>query len=469
MTEALPDATNDRLFHSATALLISNGTGAVLGVGFYVVAAHLYSQTDVGYGAAEVSAMLLIASVAQLNLPVVFPRFLFTAGAQARRLLYFGYAASTAVALAAGAIFLVSFHHAFIPAGPWPSFFFLAAIPLWVWFSLQDAALIGLRTTFWIPVENTSFSIMKILLLPVLLAVTPRQGVFLSYVAPVVLCIAAISTFLFGKVLPDHLRWSAGRVALPSRRAVSSMMGGEYVAGLAYIALQFLPTLLVATELGPKAAAHFQTPWLAGTSIDFALYYVATSVISESSARPREAPAIVRRAVRFTAWVLLPLTVVLALGAHYFLEILGNAYAVHATTLLRLLAAALPLLAINVLYLTFARLGRRVRRIIAMPVCGNALILVGSALLVPHLGITGVGIAFLCGQAAVTAAILPSVLRQYRRRDMAPGFASDQPLVVRGLDEASLPSADGHAARVTVPARRATTAPDAAATERAGD
>lgn len=453
LDDALPDASSDRLIHSATALLISNGTGAVLGVVFWVVAARLYSPKDYGYGAAEVSAMLLLASLAQLNLPIVFPRFLYPAGARAGKLLRAGYAASIAAALAVAMLFLVFLHHNFIKPGTLPAVFFLVAVPLWVVFSIQDAALIGLRSTFWVPVENTSFSIMKILLLPVLVTVWARQGVFLSYAAPVVLCIAAISAYLFAKALPAHLRWAAGRVALPGRRAIARMMSGEWLAGIAYISLATMPTLLVAYELGATATAHFQVPWMAGTSIDFALYYVATAVISEASARAGDAAAIMRRAVRFTAWLLLPASVVLALCGRYLLEIEGAQYAARGTLLLQLLAAALPLLGVNVVYITFARLARRVRRIIAMPVAGSFLILAGSAVLLPHLGITAVGVAFLGGQGAVALVTLPSVVRQYRRADMNPGFGRHLPLVVKGIEERPL-ATDGHVARVGLAGRR---------------
>lgn len=435
MTEALPDAKGDRLLRSASALLISNGAGAVLGVGFYVVAARLYSVPEFGRGATEISAALLLASLSQLNLPVVFPRFLFAAGARATTLARLGYAAATTVGLVMATVFLVGWHHSFIQPGFWPALFFVVSVPLWVVFSIQDAALIGLRKTFWIPVENTSFSIIKIALLPVLVAIAPNQGVFLSYVAPVVLCIAGISAYLFGKVLPGHLEWAAGRVSLPPRRSVSSILMGEYCASLAYISLGSAPTLLVAGEIGTKSVAFFQTPWMVGTSIDIAMYYVATSIISEAAARAGDAPNVVRRGVRFGLLLLVPAAIVLALCGHYFLEILGATYAAHGTRLLQCLALALPLLGINVLYITYARLARRVRRIVALPLALTTAILATSAALVPHLGVTGVGVGFLAGQGACALAVLPSVVAQYRRPTMAPGFALHLPLVVKGLGE----------------------------------
>jgi O-antigen/teichoic acid export membrane protein len=429
----LPDAQGDRLVRSATALLISNGTGAVLGVAFWAVAAHLFTVKEYGYGAVEVAAMVLLASFSQLNLGIIFPRYLYAAGAKAGRVVRLGYGSSMVVALVATSLFLVVWHHNYIAPGTWPTLFFLGAVVLWVVFSIQDAALIGLRATFWVPVENTSFSIAKIALLPVFVAVAPRDGVFVSWVLPVVVCIAGVTYLLFFRVLPAHLQWSAGRGSLPSRRTSGSVLAGEYLAGLAYIALATLPALLVAARLGITQVGHFQTPWLVGTSFDFMLYYVATSLISEVSARPSEAISTIRRAVRFTAWLLVPGAIVLGVGAPYFLDIFGSTYSRHGTRLLQYLALGLPFLGINVLYITFARLSQRVRRIVSMPATLTCIILTLSGLLMSRLGITAVGVGFLSGQVLVAIVVLPSVVRQYRRPTMSPGFSPDGPLVAKGV------------------------------------
>jgi O-antigen/teichoic acid export membrane protein len=185
--------------------------------------------------------------------------------------------------------------------------------------------------------------------------------------------------------------------------------------------------------LGIVRAGWFQVPWLVGTTFDFMLYYVATSLISESSARPTDASATVRRAVRFTAWLLVPGAIVLVFGAPYFLDILGSTYSRHGTRLLQYLALALPFMGVNVLYITYARLSRRVRRIMWLPATLSFVILTGSALLLSRLGITAVGVAFLSGQALVAFIALPSVVRQYRRPGMSPGFAPDSPLVAKGV------------------------------------
>jgi O-antigen/teichoic acid export membrane protein len=430
---SLPDAQGDRLFRNTFTLLISNGSGAVLGVAFWAFAARLYSPDFVGDGAAEVNAMTLLASFALLNLGTVFPRFLYAAGSRAGVILRAGYAASTSIALVASIVFLLvtSGHRDYMQPGPLAEIVFVAAVVLWVIFTIEDAALVGLRAPFWVPVENTTFSVVKIALLPVFLVVAPRVGVFTSWVLPVVACVCAINLYLFRRVVPAHVRRSSGAGVLPERKVVGKILLGEYFGGLSLTAMTTLPALFIVATLGKAQAAYFQTPWLAGMSFDFLLYSFATSLIVEATARPSMAAATVRKSIRLAAWVLGPSVIVILVCAPWFLQILGSDYAAHGTRLLQYLALAMPFMAVNVLYVTFARLARRVRRVLFVQVSIAAIVLTLCYVLISRIGISGAGVALLAGQGVVGLILLPSVVRQLRHPDMSPSFAPGAALVNR--------------------------------------
>ncbi len=434
----LPDAQGDRLVRSTAALVTSNATGAVLGVTFWAVAARLYTTTDVGFGVAEVNAMTFLSALAFLNLGTIFPRFLYAAGSSAGRVLRSGYAASMTMGLLASIIFLsLPIRRDYMEPGILPKVFFVAAVVLWVVFTVEDAALVGLRSTFWVPVENTSFSLVKIALLPVFVVVAPRVGVFTSWVLPVIGCVAAINLYLWRRVLPQHLAASNGVGSLPSRRVIGTVLVGEYLGGLSIAAMVYLPALFVTARIGVTQAAYFQTPWVAATSFDLLLFSFATSLLSESSARPGAAPASVRRAVRLALLVMVPGMVALVIGAPWLLGILGASYAAHGTTLLQLVALAFPFMAVNILYVTFARLARRVRRVFGVQFTIAVFVLSLTWVLLKPLGIDGAGVAYLSGQALMACVLFPSVWRQFRRADMAPGFAPGAMLVARNAEGAT--------------------------------
>jgi O-antigen/teichoic acid export membrane protein len=429
----LPDAQRDRLLHSTVALVVTNGASVVLGVAFWAVAARLYTERQVGDGAQEIGALIFLGVVAQLNLGTVFPRFLFAAGARAGVLLRAGYSAAMSTALVASVAFLLVTYgrHDYIQGGFWPAAVFVAASVLWVVFTIEDAALIGFRRTFWVPVENTSFSVVKVLLLPVFAVVGARAGVFNSWVLPVLGCTVAINVYLWRRVLPDHVRHATGLGVLPERRILGTFWVAEYLGGLAIGAMASLPVIIVGQRLGASQAAYFQTPWFAGTTFDGLLFSFATALIVEATARPSAAASSVRRSVRLAIWFLGPAVFAIVVGAPWFLRILGPAYAAHGTRLLQLLALALPFMGINVLYVTYARLARRIRRPLVVQVTIAVIVLALCYLLIRPMGIAGAGVAFLAGQGVVALVVLPSVVRQYRRADMSPGFATGSALVVR--------------------------------------
>jgi O-antigen/teichoic acid export membrane protein len=435
--QRLPDAKGDRFIHSTVALVASNFTGFALGIGFWAVAAHLYSATYVGYGVGEITAMTYVASIAILNLGSLFPRFLYAAGAMSGKVVRAGYSASILVATIGGVIFLVfTGHHQYMAAGFVPSLFFVGAAVLWVVFTIEDAALVGLRKTFLVPIENTSFSIGKIALLPVFAAAAPRSGVFASWILPVIVCVIVVNVYLFRRALPDHIKESQGRGSLPERRVLGSVVAGEYIGGLAFLSMTLLPALIVASRLGAKQAAYFQTSWISSTTFDMLLFSFATALIVESSVRPGAATATVRKAVRLAVIFLTPGLVFLVVGAPYFLKIaFGPEYAHYGAPVLRLVALALPFMAVNVLYITYARLARRVRRVLTLQVSVALIVLSLSMVLISHLGIAAIGVSFLVGEGVVALVVLPSVVRQYRHPEMSPSYARGATLVAGTSDD----------------------------------
>jgi O-antigen/teichoic acid export membrane protein len=97
------------------------------------------------------------------------------------------------------------------------------------------------------------------------------------------------------------------------------------------------------------------------------------------------------------------------------LRLFGPDYAAEGAALLRLLAlAALPY-GVNALFLALARVRRQIGRVIGIQGAQCVLILSLSYALLPAMGITGVGIAWLAGQGAVAAVLVLARLRAASR------------------------------------------------------
>jgi len=100
------DALRDPLYRTGYALVANTAGTTAIGVVYWAVAAHLYDRQALGRCSALVSALILVSSLAQLNLANTLPRFLPRAGRSAGRLITYSYGASSIVALAAGLAFV---------------------------------------------------------------------------------------------------------------------------------------------------------------------------------------------------------------------------------------------------------------------------------------------------------------------------------------------------------------------------
>ena len=94
---------SDPFARGGLALLVNTGVTGVLGFGYWIIAARLFSTNAVGVAGALVSATTLFSGIGQLNLSNMLMRFLPKAGGKSRRLVLatYAFAATTSAWLAA--------------------------------------------------------------------------------------------------------------------------------------------------------------------------------------------------------------------------------------------------------------------------------------------------------------------------------------------------------------------------------
>jgi GT2 family glycosyltransferase/O-antigen/teichoic acid export membrane protein len=410
------------LFRNAYALIATTIVTSILGVAYWALAARNYSATDVGRTSALISALLLVAGIAQLNLVNVLPRFLPAAGALTRKLVTRAYAVSAAAACVAGIGFVVvaKLTGLLAPAGDvsWNvGVWFVVAAVAWCIFTLQDSVLAGLRQAPWIPVENGLFSSVKILLLLALASVSQRYGLFLSFTIPVALSLIPVNWFLFRRAIPAAEARARGKSALPEWRHFRRFIAADYTGGLFQLGWVTILPLIVAARLGLAANAYFYVAWVVATAFDLVLSNIGVSFLVEGAHEGASVSTLARSAAKLTAALVLPAVVIVIVVAPYALSFLGPDYAEHGTVLLRLLALAAAFRAVNVLFLSLARVHRRVRQIVAVQAL-TCIVGLGLALvLLDPFGLPGAGLAVLIAQATTAVCVLPSLIRDLRSHD----------------------------------------------------
>ena len=398
------------LLRSGAALLLGSGLTAALGFPYWILAARSYSTAEVGATAALLSTMTLVSAATQLGLSGVLVRLLPVAGGHVRRVLVIAYAATMlAGAVAATAVVVtVQFWSPSLSdelRDPVWGVVFVAGTVVWNVFVIQDSVLAGLRRARWVPAENVSFSVAKIVLLALFAWVGWSLGIFGSWVIPASVAVVVVTAMLFSRVLPDGAADQRDHaLELPSLRHAVRLSLGNQIGFLAFIGSSSLMPVLIVNRLGADAAAKFYAAWTIAAALPLVATSFSISMTVEGATPGTDTRRLLREAVIGTYAVLLPVVAVIVAAAPWLLRLFGNSYSEGATALRLLAVAAVPNVVVGV-SLSVAR----IRDTVAIIAVGQSFIavvtIVVMVLLLRPVGIAAGGIAWLVGQV-VGAAVL---------------------------------------------------------------
>ena len=413
---------DDPLTRSGYSVMASSALSAVLGVGFWALAAHAFTPAEIGTSGVLIAAMMTVSSVCQLNLGNALLRFLPQAGDRAGETVIAAYGVASVAALVGGTAFVliapeISDAFAFIPETPWLRFAFVAAVVAWGVFALQDSALTALRRASWLPVENSSYGLAKLVLLGL-------AGARRALERALRVLGAAAARRHPGHELaalpPCHPR--------PSRRAARDAARprsrGDGSAGSSS------PTTSARSSARRRSRSSRSSCWRCSatcrratstcpfaliTAFDLLFYGVTTSLVAEASRdEPRRgelANLVVRRFLTFQ----IPAALLIAAAAPLLLRPFGADYVDEGTTLLRLMALASCARAIVFLYAGTCRIEGRSDLVAIVEVVLLVSLVPATKLLAEDHGLGGVGLAWLLCHAAVALAVALPLVRFLRR------------------------------------------------------
>jgi O-antigen/teichoic acid export membrane protein len=403
------------LIRNALALLISGAGSGVIGVVFWAVAAHETTAEVVGRTSAELATITLLATFAQASFGSTFVRFLPIAGNRTKAFILRAYLLCTSIAFVISVLYVtLGLGHRFIPA-PWPwKVLFIGSVVAWTVFALQDAALTGLQATRWVPVENISYGVAKLVLIPVFLVFSATQGVFLAWMSPVVVVIALVNWYLFRRRIPQHMVRVPSPESLPTIKQLFSMTGAQYVQLLVSISSASIVTLIVIDRLGAVANAHYYLAAQIAYGASVAVWSIDRSFLVEASAERAALYLHARVALRAALIFIIPTVLIGVTFAPWILQIFGHSYAANGTTLMRLLVLSLPGTAVTAFYSSFAWIDRRVWKLAVRDFVSAVVYFSLIFVFIGHFGIVAVGIASVIQSALQLLFFTPLVVKRYR-------------------------------------------------------
>lgn len=395
------------LFRGGHALVISSALTAAVGVGYWLLAARRYPQAVIGVDSAAISAMTFLSAVAQLNLTSALIRFLPVVGRGGRRLVLGAYGISAAIAALAAQIFLHGIGVwapglSFLAATPARSIWFTLSVVAWCLFVLQDAAFTGLGRAVLVPIENGAFAAAKLGLVVVLATGYPAHGVFASWTIALVVTLVPTNLYLFARALPRAAAASTGS-APPT--GIVRFVAADYVGSLFWIASTTLLPVLVLDLTGARTTAAFSLAWVIAYSLFLVAANMGSSLVVQAAAHPERLDAYTWRLLRHTLLLIVPAALAVTVAAPSILRLFGPDYEAAAGTLRLLALAAIPNV-ITAVFVSAARVRRRMRIVVGTLLSLCTVVLVISLVLIPTFGIAGVGWAWLGAETAVAAVLL---------------------------------------------------------------
>jgi O-antigen/teichoic acid export membrane protein len=422
-TRWLRERLADPYSRSSNPLILNTLLTGVLGLGFWWLAPRYYSDADVGRGSALISVMTLLSGAVALNLTGTLSRFVPRTGTRTRRLVGSVYLLSCVVVALLATGFLLTLDH-------WgPTFTLLRDPVIAAWFvpvvvaagmfTLQDAVLTALRNSAWVPVENTCFGILKIVLLVLLAGSFPGPGLYLAWVAAMVVLIPPINALIFTRLIPRHSRLATAHAAPPTRAQIGGFFAGDYVGAVFLYAATYLVPVIVAAGLAPSSFAHFYLVWTLVGILNLVGTNLATSVTVEGSYEAAQLITNCRAALRRAAVLLLLALAGAALFADPVLAALGPGYRSALPALLILACAALPRAVVEIWIGVLRAQGRtrqvaRLQMIVGIVVVGSVLLWQHARSYAPGRGIdeiTGVTGAVLVSYLVLAVGLVPRLRR----------------------------------------------------------
>lgn len=419
-TRGLPRFELPPVLGASAAILTSTVLTALLGVVFWGVQSHLFPAELVGQGTTLMSLAATASLVTTAGLaPALLLAIPRASSVDLRTALTLWSAAGAAVV--AGAMSLLA--GLVLPILN-PTFAFLRS-PLLVAataivaagsaaHTALDAALVADRRAGAVPVKNTALAAAKAALVTgmALAGMAPAVASSVSWaLASIVTAVAAGWFVTRGPRLPP----GSCRLAL---NVLKAELGHHHAASLGGALPPVLLPVLVTAILGTEASALFSIAWMLGA----AFFMVSPAVSSALLASGAETPDLLAKRVRsaaklITALLAVPLGVALLLP-ETLLSMFGAQYRAAGLLLVLLALAAIPDAITNVAVAVY-RVQGRLARVTAVNVGMGFLTVAGSCLLMPVLGITALGWAWLGSQSlgSLTFLMFPVTHPQRRKVD----------------------------------------------------
>jgi O-antigen/teichoic acid export membrane protein len=399
---------------ASVTLILSSFASSAIGLLYWLIVARQLSKEQVGLDSAVVNTVTLVTTLGSLDLVNAIPRFLPAAGHRAARFIRSAYAVAIGLALVIAAAFLLGVR-TWTPSltylvndRTW-TVWFLISVVVWAIFVLQDCVLIGFQRSQWIPIENISFAVLKLGSLIVLLELTPRYAVLLSWTLPAFVVVMAVNLRLVRPIVQHDARLLPDTLP-PTRSIARSVLVGNSANIVGIVVGGSLP-LLVTERLGAEANASYYLAWTMAYVLFLAPRYVSLVVLARAEHDRESFDDLVVDATLASMAIVAASVAVAVAGAGPLLGLVGDAYQGDTVLLLRIMCLAAIPHCVAMMAGAWARGRQRLRLAVAITTAEYTLVALLVMSLVGPLGVLGLGWAWLLAECVIAVGLIIAAVR----------------------------------------------------------
>lgn len=414
----------DSLFRNATYITGSTLIMSILGFFFWIFIAHLYSPVQIGVASALIAITTLISNISLLGLNMSMVRFLPSSKAGSRDINAVTIVVASVTLFAAAVYAFIGTHfsgHIGLLASTDSKLAFTVLMVAVSLNSLTDSVFIANRRGEYHTAGYAMLGLTK-LILPLVLVSFGAAGIFSAYILAMVASLA----------LSYYLMWRGCGYrffAPPNWKAISQMRtyaAHNYVGVvLNGLPAQLLPILII-KDIGASSVAFFSMAWTMANLLYVVPAAAMQSLLAEVSNDPDKQAQHIKRMVKVLTMILVPMVVLAIIIAPFMLSLFGPQYKSHATEIFQLFALSTFFVAISSVGNTLLNIAHKTSGVVTTQVI-NVVVTFGSAFLLVHDGLRGIGISIVLGNLAASVAyaiLLRDLLRRKRTGKRTTGPAS---------------------------------------------
>ncbi len=390
---------NDPLFTNSFYIILTSIFNSLFGFLFWIIAAKLYANEEVGLATALISSMTLLVLLSKVGMDYSLIRFF--PNNDKNMVLSTSLVISVIAALLFGIVFIYGVD-IFSPElnfikSPLNAILFIGFLIANTAIMITGTSFIAMRRAGYNFIQNLLLGLRVLFLLPLVamgtIGIFGAMGISL-FLTLLVAYLLLIKMNIKLKLAIDHDFLKEG----------FSFSAINYATSLLTSAPNMLLPIMVLNRVGAEQAAYYYISFAIASILFMIPSSIGTSLLVEGSHGESLKKTVIKSGI-FTLCILIPASIILYIWGDFFLRAVGDEYATQGFELLKLMVIASFFVSVNCIYASIKRVQKDNKLLITVCALNFILLILMTYFFLIAFGTIGVGYAWIGSYAISSIAI----------------------------------------------------------------